>query len=360
MKKFNVRNYSDTDFKDFNTSSKTDLDVTINSDNTDFAWVDIFNEYIPYLDNIVRNPRRFIQSEENLVPIERAKKFTEESIKHLAQNTQLIQDIDKDGMPQPLKVLNVYKEETYDLYENRFIHSLVENLYYFLNYRLDKLKHMGATASSSGREIKYKSTTIFDNNTIETDLKIKLLEENKDVNLDYNSILEKVENMYAIVVGFKASTIMKELERAEPVRSPIRKTNAILKDTDLNKCLELWEILEKLLNNIELEKAAQNKGEKNTDYINGLNLTNYLNYCILTHKNAEDEINIEINPKEAFKQIIKQYIRKKEVTISNFKDTIVKDFDRMCKLYIKQYQDVNNLYDIVFDEYESILNKDIN
>ena len=30
----------------------------------------------------------------------------------MAQNTQLIQDIDNDGMPQPLKVLNVYKEET--------------------------------------------------------------------------------------------------------------------------------------------------------------------------------------------------------------------------------------------------------
>lgn len=358
MKKFDIRKYDEKDFKSFVKVTKSDLDILINSENTDFDWVDVFEEYIPYLDNIIRNPRRFIQSEENLVPVEKAKKFTEESIKHLAQNTQLIQDIDKDGMPQPLKVLNVYKEETYDLYENRFIHSLVENLHYFLNYRLDKLKNMGATATSSGREINYKSSSNIDNNTFDTELKITLKENDSNVNLDIATILDKVENMYAIVVGFKASTIMKELERAEPVRSPIRKTNAILKDTDLNKCLELWEKLEALLNDMEFEKSSQNKSENDEDYINGLILTNYLNYCILTNKDSGDKLDIELKPQEAFEQIIKQYIRRKEVTINNFKDTIVKDFDNMCKKYIKQYDEVNRVYDLVLDDYEANLNKE--
>lgn len=358
MKKFDIRKYDEKDFKAFVNLTKSDLDILINSDNTDFNWIEVFEEYIPYLDNIIRNPRRFIQSEENLVPIEKAKKFTEESIKHLAQNTQLIQDIDNDGMPQPLKVLNVYKEETYDLYENRFIHSLVENLHYFLNNRLDKLKNMGATATSSGREINFKATSTINSDIYNAELKISLKESDNNVDLDVNSILEKVENMYAIVVGFKASTIMKELERAEPVRSPIRKTNAILKDTDLNKCLELWEKLEALLNDLELEKAAQNNSENDSNYIDGLNLTNYLNYCILTNKESSDKLDIELNPKEAFEQIIKQYIRRKEVTIDNFKDTIVKDFDSMCKKYIKQYDEVNRIYDLVLDEYEQNLNKD--
>lgn len=357
MNKFDVRKYSEAELKQFTKVSDNYLDITVN--NNDYSWIDIFEGYIPYLDNIIRNPRRFIQSEESLVPIERAKKFTEESIKHLAQNTQLIQDIDNDGMPQPLKVLNVYKEETYDLYENRFIHSLVENLHYFLNYSLDKIKQMDSSVRTCGKTFEYDSTGVFDKTTIKTKLKIHLFEESGEVELD-SSVIDKVENMYAIIVGFKASTIMKELERAEPVRSPIRKTNAILKDTDLNKCLELWEILEKLLNNIELEKDTESKGEKNQAYIDGLNLTNYLNYCILTNKKAEDDVKFEINPNEAFKQIIKQYIRRKEVTITNFKSTIVKDFDNMCKKYVKQYDDVNYLYDAVLDEYEYLLNKEIN
>lgn len=360
MKKYNVRNYNENDLLKFNTSTKSEISISAISNNSDFDWVEVFEEYMPYLDNIIRNPRRFIQSDESLVPIEKAKKFTEESIKHLAQNTQLIQDIDKDGMPQPLKVLNVYKEETYDLYENRFIHSLVENLHYFLTYRLDELKNLEATINSNGRTVNYKSISTMKNSTFETDLNIKLIENENKIDIDIPTLTDKVENMYAIIVGFKATAIMKELERAEPVRSPIRKTNAILKDPDLNKCLELWEILEKLLNNLELEKSSQNNQIDNQDeYLTGLNLTNYLNYCILTDQNNEEEQNIELNAHDAFEQIIKQYIRKKEVTINNFKDTIVKDFNEICKHYVKEYYEVNKLYDKALDSYNELLSKDI-
>lgn len=360
MKKFNVRNYNNRDFKSFLKTNKSDLNMSINSDSNSFDWVDVFEGFMPIIDGMIRNPRRFIQSEENLVPLEKAKKFTEESVKHLAQHTQLIQDIDKDGMPQPLKVLNVFKEETYDIYENRFIHSLVNNLNYFLNYQLDKAKLMGNSINSASEDYTYNSRNVIDNVVYTSKLEVKIEHNSSSEEVvDMKPIIDKIENMYSIVVGFNSTAIMKELERAEPVRSPIRKTNAILKDPDLNKCLELWEILEKLLNNMELEKVANTKGETDKSILDGLDLTNYLNYCILTKKNNEVENHIEINPKEAFSQIIKQYIRRKEVTIDNFRKTIVKDFDVMCKKYIKQYDDVNNLYELVLDKYEDSLNKDI-
>ena len=360
MKKFNVRNYNNNDFKAFLKTSKSDLDISINSDSNSFNWVEVFEEYMPILDNMIRNPRRFIQSDESLVPLEKAKKFTEESVKHLAQHTQLIQDIDKDGMPQPLKVLNVFKEETYDIYENRFIHSLVNNLNYFLNYQLDKAKHLGNSINSSSEDYTYNSRNVIDNITYTSKLEVKIENHaDSETVVDMKPVIDKIENMYAIVVGFNATAVMKELERAEPVRSPIRKTNAILKDPDLNKCLELWEILEKLLNDMELERIANNKGETDKFVLDGLELTNYLNYCILTKKNNEIKNNIELNPKEAFSQIIKQYIRRKEVTIDNFRKTIVKDFDVMCKKYIKEYDDVNNLYELVLDKYEDVLNSEI-
>lgn len=42
---------------------------------------------------------------------------TEESIRHLAQHTSMIQEVQEDGTVIPLKLLNVYREETVDLYE---------------------------------------------------------------------------------------------------------------------------------------------------------------------------------------------------------------------------------------------------
>lgn len=68
----------------------------------------------------------------------KAKVVTEESIRHLAQHTSMIQEVQEDGTVIPLKLLNVYREETVDLYENRFIKSLVDNLYTFVNNKLNE------------------------------------------------------------------------------------------------------------------------------------------------------------------------------------------------------------------------------
>ena len=119
---------------------KTDSTLTakknINKVAVDYGWVDVLDESIPYLDNIIRNPRRFIAQEEDIIPIEKTKKVSEESIKHLATHTQLIQEVDEDGTVKPLKLLNIFKEETIDLYENRFIYSLITNLYVFVRNQL--------------------------------------------------------------------------------------------------------------------------------------------------------------------------------------------------------------------------------
>ena len=75
------------------TSSNMTIKRDIDSKVSDTSWIDMVEECIPYLDNIIRNPRRFIVQEENIVPIEKAKVVTEESIRHLAQHTSMIQEV---------------------------------------------------------------------------------------------------------------------------------------------------------------------------------------------------------------------------------------------------------------------------
>ena len=84
----------------------------------DTEWIDLMETTIPYIDNIFRNPNRFIINEEEIVKIELARKVTVESIKHLAKHTNLIQDVDEEtGDVKPSKILNINKEESYDTYE---------------------------------------------------------------------------------------------------------------------------------------------------------------------------------------------------------------------------------------------------
>ena len=77
-----------------NTKSIIDAKDIKNKRSYDYSWIDVVEETIPSLDSIIRNPRRFIVSEEDVVRIEKTKKVTLESIKDLAQHTNLIQEVD--------------------------------------------------------------------------------------------------------------------------------------------------------------------------------------------------------------------------------------------------------------------------
>ena len=50
----------------------------------DITWVEMIEQTIIPLDTIIRNPRRFIKNEEEILPIEMVKTVTTESIRHLA------------------------------------------------------------------------------------------------------------------------------------------------------------------------------------------------------------------------------------------------------------------------------------
>lgn len=79
--------------------SKLDSNAKINIDYenymNDVEWIEMMESTIPYIDNILRNPNRFIVNEEEIVKIELARKITVDSIKHLSKHTNLIQEVDK-------------------------------------------------------------------------------------------------------------------------------------------------------------------------------------------------------------------------------------------------------------------------
>ena len=128
---------------EFNNNLTSTLNIKVDYDKTEFSteWITIMEETIRYIDNILRNPNRFIINEEDIVKIELARRVTVESIKHLSRNTNLIQKYDKKtGDIKPSKILNINKEESYDTYENRFVYSLIQNMRAFINFKKKSLE----------------------------------------------------------------------------------------------------------------------------------------------------------------------------------------------------------------------------
>ena len=104
---------SDKKKENFKNKVNSTLHITSNYNKVEcnYEWLDIMEDTIHYIDNILRNPNRFIVNEEDVVKIELARRITVESIKHLSKNTNLIQDFDpKTGDVRPSKILNINKE----------------------------------------------------------------------------------------------------------------------------------------------------------------------------------------------------------------------------------------------------------
>ena len=210
----------------------------------DYEWLLIIEDALPYLDNIVRNPKRFIINEEEIVKVELAKRITVDSVIHLTQHTNLIQDVDKNGEVKPSKILNINKDDSLDTYENRFAYTLIKNLDIFFNERVEAC---GEHSSYEDKKtIVYEGITKVGNEDVTIHLDINSLDACINDEKSVSNLPERIKKIRMQLDGFHASELMKTLGKLHvpPVRSPIRKTNVILKNPNFQKAEALWNYIQ--------------------------------------------------------------------------------------------------------------------
>lgn len=209
----------------------------------DHEWIDFIEDILPSIDTIVRNPRKFIVVEEDIIDISLAKSITKESVKHLATHTNFISAVEDDRVI-PSKILNVQKEESYEIYENRFIFTLLKKLQEFVNKRYELIRKslIDSDVTQISVESKYKldeAQLIFKLDTIAN----MGFEEVKKLHKEDLTEYERIARMENIVNGFMNSPFAKEMKSSSPVRPPITHTNVIKKDPNFKKALKLWEFI---------------------------------------------------------------------------------------------------------------------
>lgn len=224
----------------------------------DVSWVEAIEEGLLHVDNVVRNPRRTIVDVEEVVPIALSKKITVDSIKHLAQHTDLIQSIDeKKGTITPSKILNVHKEESLETYENRFVNTLIDRLYIFIMTRYEKLSQVDKDEEIFAVEME---SDIDDKQGNETTIHISIASKKslEATNDSGYTIWQRVEKLKKTLEGYKGSELCQALGN-NFVHPPIMRTNAIMKNVDLKACLALWQYIlgyEKIGYEINIEDTA--------------------------------------------------------------------------------------------------------
>lgn len=253
----------------------------------DISWVEAIESAMPHIDNVLRNPRKTIEDVEEVVPIALSKKITVESIKHLGQHTDYIQSVDpKTGKITPSKILNVHKEESLMTYENKFVNTLVDRLYIFLNRRYEKL-----TQVAKDEEVYSLSyDTALDDSAgrkMNISLKIETVDSLETANDKGLTVWDRVEKIKKAIEGYKGSILCTTLGNTF-IRPPVMRTNAIMKNVDLKACLILWQYIESY-DKAGYEINISNTAEKpDPDYIEDVYKLAVLNFLLFRSYTKDD------------------------------------------------------------------------
>ena len=257
----------------------------------DYEWIDLMEETIPYIDNILRSPNRFIVNEEDVIKVELAKRVTVESIKHLAKNTNLIEDFDKKtGDVRPAKILNITKEESYNTYENRLIYSLIQNMKIFIE--MHKADVVDETSEKSDKSFEYTGTSSVGNEKIDINMNInskynKKHKEKNDEGLDLSARLEKLNNDIAMLTGSEVYKMIDKLHLSLVV-PPIKKTNLIRKNVNFQYAMKLWDYLHETHESSTTRKKDKKDFMDTGEYKSLVDETFMLNYLIMDSVNKKE------------------------------------------------------------------------
>ena len=354
----NLFNNSKTkDNEKFSENVNSTLNVSSSYDrrSSNFEWLDIMEDTIRYLDNILRNPNRFIVNEEDIVKVELAKKITVESIKHLSKNTNLIQDIDKKtGDVRPSKILNINKEESFNTYENRFIYSLIKNMQYFINSKKKNIANYNFV-NKEHKELNYNGNSKIGKENINISMNINSKIDEKKDNKDENglSIEQRIEKLENQITDLTFSQVYQNIDKLHIslVTSPIKKTNVILKNVNFQYAVKLWNYMQEHFNDETSNSKGNNNYEDNGPLKKMLDESFLLDYLVLDSVNKKSD-NIE-NKKEMQEKIVDNMLEK----IINIDETI--DEESLKKLISSKYKIIK--YKIVVNEsqIEKIFRKNI-
>ena len=209
----------------------------------DERWLTVVEEGIEAIFNIVDKPRRFITTSEEVVPVALAKKITADSVRHLSQNTQFI-TANEAGEIMPTKILNVTTEESYDLYENRFVYHLIQRLFAFVDKRTDVIFWSTGDETCNVMRMESKVDDAYEEISYKVEMTIKnrqSLVENDNDNMDIFKRIDRVRRMSRTL---RSSSFCEIMNGCAKVHSPIQRTNLMMKDPDYRKCYQLWQFIE--------------------------------------------------------------------------------------------------------------------
>ncbi|MGN1295947.1 MAG: hypothetical protein ACI4U5_06010 [Bacilli bacterium] len=213
--------------------------------NIESDWIESIEKGLEFVEKAIAEERQFIRTNGETVPIEKVKKVSKESVKHLAKHSEYITHLPEDESDDviPDKIHIVEKLSDYAVYENRFLYMMLCFLRDFIQIRIDKIEEIRRTYEGNlylnkSFETKYRQLGV----------EIKLVDHRTNnihfvVNEKSDKLITRIKNIQQIVNSFLNGHLMKEVSKSPMIKPPVVKTNVLKMNNNFKNALACYEYI---------------------------------------------------------------------------------------------------------------------
>ncbi len=223
---------------------KDSLTVIRNICTVDEDWITAIEEGLVFVEKAIKEERQFIYSNGEVLPIEKVKHVSKDSVSHLAKHSNLITRVPEEGNDIiPDQLYSVERLNDYAVYENRFLYMLLCYLRDFVTIRYNKILDLSN---------KYEGTLQLDKNVSlprhKFTYRVELHDERTDdaylkANNPINAIIDRIDLILKTVVAFLNTPLMECAAKAAMLKPPITKTNVLKMDNNFKGAVALYDYI---------------------------------------------------------------------------------------------------------------------
>lgn len=267
--------------KDGDKLQSTKYSVTVCED-----WVAAIEEGLGYVAAALAEQRQFIRTEGDVVPIEKVKRVSKDSIEHLARHSNLITHLpdanSKSGV-LPEKLYMAEKLSDYAVYENKFLYMMLCYLKDFIEYRLQKIDELRRTYVG---ELKIDKSVVSGKRTLK--IEARVYDERRDNPYDANNdqldkIVKRINDCRDLIASLLSTNLMSEVAKTPMLKPPVVKTNVLKQNYDFIKALECYDYISSYVGDgYTVEEVKENFAPFSEnlakEIAEGVNLLTFLSY----------------------------------------------------------------------------------
>jgi hypothetical protein len=209
----------------------------------DEEWIRAIETGLIHIEKAIREERQFIYSNGEVIPIERVKTVSRDSVEHLARHAELITRVEEGKDLIPDQLYTVERLSDYAVYENRFLYMLLCYLRDFVTLRYQKILELTnryAGKLEMERQVCAGGREVF--------CKIDLQETRQDDPYlwEHNTarlLIDRMDLILKTVLAFLATPLMESAGKAALLKPPITKTNVLKMDNNFKGAVALYDYI---------------------------------------------------------------------------------------------------------------------